>query len=112
MAIKIVTIITRMNLGGPAVLLHELVNGLPKEEFEHVLVTGICDENEIDFLTNHSFPGKILRIKSMKRNSNPLLNLLTMVNLSIILLREKPDIIHTHIKSRSIGTSGCLYSFT
>ncbi|MEY3973146.1 MAG: hypothetical protein RJA71_458, partial [Actinomycetota bacterium] len=43
-------IIARMNVGGPAVIVAELMRGLDPQEFEQILITGYCDETEADYL--------------------------------------------------------------
>ena len=52
MVIKVVTIVSRMNLGGVAVLLNDLHKTLNNKEFSHTLITGMCAENELDILDN------------------------------------------------------------
>ena len=48
--IKVMQIIARMNVGGPAVIVAELMRGLDSSKFEQVLITGYCDETEADYL--------------------------------------------------------------
>ena len=48
--IKVMQVIARMNVGGPAVLVADLMRNLNSTEFKSVLVTGFCDENESDYL--------------------------------------------------------------
>ena len=46
--IRVMRIIARMNVGGPAVLVADLMRNLDSSKFEARLVTGYCDENESD----------------------------------------------------------------
>jgi hypothetical protein len=48
--IKVMQIIARMNVGGPAVIVAELMRGLDSSRFEQILITGYCDETEADYL--------------------------------------------------------------
>jgi hypothetical protein len=48
--VKVMQIIARMNVGGPAVLVADLMRNLDHQKFSTVLVTGYCDENESDYL--------------------------------------------------------------
>ncbi len=41
--IKVMQIIARMNVGGPAVIVAQLMRGLDQAKFEQLLVTGYCD---------------------------------------------------------------------
>jgi len=44
--IRIMQVIARMNVGGPAVIVTELMKGLNPANFHAVLVTGYCAEDE------------------------------------------------------------------
>ena len=48
--IKVLRIITRMNIGGPAVQVSGLMQGMDKAVFNQELVTGRCLDNEVDYL--------------------------------------------------------------
>ena len=48
--VKVLQVIARMNVGGPAVLVVELLRSMDSAEFETRLVTGYCDDNESDYL--------------------------------------------------------------
>jgi hypothetical protein len=72
MTIRVVSIISRMNVGGPAILLAELVGGLPKTEFDHTLITGRCEKNEIDYLDSHQLDSDIIYLDKVQRSLLPL----------------------------------------
>jgi hypothetical protein len=46
--IKVLRVIARMNIGGPAFLIKELMTGLDKERFEQILVYGSCNGSEVE----------------------------------------------------------------
>ena len=48
--VRVLRLIARMNVGGPAIQITGLMRNLPVETFEQKLVTGFCEENEIDYL--------------------------------------------------------------
>ena len=48
--VRVLRIIARMNVGGPAVQITSLMRGLNQIEFDHKLVTGFCEEDEVDYL--------------------------------------------------------------
>jgi hypothetical protein len=50
MATKVIQIIARMNVGGPAVIVADLMRGLDSSKFEQTLITGYCANNEADYL--------------------------------------------------------------
>ena len=66
--VKVMQIIARMNVGGPAVIVAELMRGLDKSAFEQILVTGYCDENEADYLDTVATDIKATRIAGLGRS--------------------------------------------
>ena len=48
--IRVMRIIARMNVGGPAVQVSGLMRGIDKQNFDQRLYTGVCSENEADYL--------------------------------------------------------------
>jgi hypothetical protein len=48
--IRIMRIIARMNVGGPAVQVSGLMRSLNASQFEHRLYTGYCSVDEADYL--------------------------------------------------------------
>ena len=47
--IRVMRIIARMNVGGPAVQVTGLMRGLNASEFDHRLYTGFCASDEADY---------------------------------------------------------------
>ena len=47
---RIMQVIARMNVGGPAVIVAELMQGLNPSTFQVRLLTGYCADNEADYL--------------------------------------------------------------
>ena len=94
--IKVMQIIARMNVGGPAVIVAELMRGLDSKNFEQVLITGYCDESEADYLDTVATDIKATRIAGLGRSVSPLADLKAFVGLIATIRRFKPDVIHTH----------------
>jgi glycosyltransferase involved in cell wall biosynthesis len=108
---KIVRIIARLNVGGPARHVVWLTAGLPKDEFEQLLVAGVVPQGEDDmsyFATQHGIEPLI--IPQMSRELSPK-DIITLWKIYRFLLKEKPDIVHTHTaKAGTIGrVAGFLY---
>ena len=53
--IRVLRIISRMNVGGPAIQITGLMYGLPSNEFDQLLLTGFCSQDEIDYLELNKF---------------------------------------------------------
>ena len=60
--IRVMRIIARMNVGGPAVLVTGLMRGFDQKEFEQILVTGYCGDDEADYLDKVATDIKATRV--------------------------------------------------
>jgi glycosyltransferase involved in cell wall biosynthesis len=96
MPIKVVSIVTRMNLGGVAMLLAELHEKLPSKEFVHTLITGECAQNEIDILGATPDDPNIIKISKLGRSVNFLADFSTFLELRKTIKEINPNIVHTH----------------
>ena len=108
---KIVRIIARLNVGGPARHVVWLTQELQSDEFESVLLTGTVPEGEEDmsyFAGQHGVAPVF--IPEMSRELSPK-DVVSLWKVFHLIRREKPDIIHTHTaKAGTIGrAAGLLY---
>jgi len=108
--IKILRIITRLNIGGPSIHVSLLTKGLDPERFESILVSGNVSDLEGDM----SYVARDLGIKpmivpSLKREISLHRDIRTLIHLLHILAKEKPDIVHTH--TAKAGTLGRIAVF-
>jgi glycosyltransferase involved in cell wall biosynthesis len=94
--IKVMQIIARMNVGGPAVIVAELIRGLDSSKFEQILITGYCDETEADYLDEVATDIKATRIAGLGRSVSPIADLKAFFGLVRTIKKLKPDVIHTH----------------
>ena len=94
--IKVMQIIARMNVGGPAVIVAELMRGLDSSQFEQILITGYCDETEADYLDEVATDIKATRIAGLGRSVSPMADLKAFFGLVATIKNFKPDVIHTH----------------
>jgi glycosyltransferase involved in cell wall biosynthesis len=102
MVIKVVTIVSRMNLGGVAVLLNDLHKTLNDKEFSHTLITGMCAENELDILDNQEEVKNIIKLQTMGRAPSLVADFKTFFKLRKILINLSPDIVHTHTSKAGV----------
>jgi glycosyltransferase involved in cell wall biosynthesis len=110
--IRVMRIIARMNVGGPAVQVAGLMRGLNLSEFNHRLFTGFCGQNEADFLELSARDVQATHIRGLGRH----ISILSDVRAFIALVRHirsfKPHIIHTHTaKAGFLGRLASLASF-
>jgi glycosyltransferase involved in cell wall biosynthesis len=107
--IKVMQVIARMNVGGPAVLVADLMRNLDSQKFSTVLVTGYCDENESDYLDEVAGDVAAIRIPGLGRSVSPLRDLSAFFLLVKEIRKFKPDVVHTHTaKAGVLGRSAGL----
>ena len=94
--IKVVQIIARMNVGGPAVIVADLMRGLDKSLFDQTLITGYCADDEADYLESVATDIKATRIGGLGRSVSPLADLRAFFALVTLIKKLQPDVIHTH----------------
>ena len=93
---RVMQVIARMNVGGPAVLVADLMRNLDSSKFEARLVTGYCDENESDYLDEVATDIKAIRIPGFGRSISIGNDLKAFFLLMKEIRRFKPDVVHTH----------------
>jgi glycosyltransferase involved in cell wall biosynthesis len=106
---RIVRIIARLNVGGPAKHVVWLTNALQDPNYRSLLVTGSVPAGEEDMSYFAEEAGvKPFYIPEMSReiSSN---DVVTVWKIFRLLLRERPDIVHTH--TAKAGTVGRVAGF-
>ena len=94
--VRILRIIARMNVGGPAVQVSGLMRGFDQELFEQELLTGYCAADEADYLEKVATDVKAIRIDGLGRSIKPRADLTALFAIVKEIRRFKPDVIHTH----------------
>ena len=106
---KILRIIARLNVGGPARHVVWLTDAMREGEFETTLIAGTVPEGEEDmsyFAARHRV--EPFYIKEMSRELSPK-DAISLVKVYRTMLRERPDIVHTH--TAKAGTVGRAAAF-
>jgi len=107
--IKIVRIITRLNIGGPVINAVLLSEGLSRYGFSSCLVAGNIEQGEGDMSYFACERGvKPIIIHELVRSIGLLKDLKALWKIYRIIKREKPDIVHTH--TAKAGTLGRIAS--
>lgn len=107
---KIVRIIARLNVGGPARHVVWLTSGLEAAGYRTLLVTGTVPpgEEDMSYFADEA-DVKPLYIPEMSREIS-LKDAVTTWKLFRLLLRERPDIVHTHTaKAGTVGRVAGLF---
>ncbi len=94
--VRVVQIIARMNVGGPAVIVADLMRSLDKGVIEQTLITGYCDSNEADYLETVATDIKATRIAGLGRSVSLGADVRAFFALVGMLRELRPDIVHTH----------------
>lgn len=103
--IRILHIITRLNVGGPSLHVTYLTVGFNEGPFESKLVAGITQDHEGDMSfvpENHGV--QLIQLSNLYNGSGPFGDLKSFWHLYWIFKRERPDIADLHLlKARFFG---------
>ena len=109
--IRVMRIIARMNVGGPAVQVSGLMRGFNSTEFDHRLYTGFCATDEADYLDSVATDIKAIRIDGLGRRVSLRGDIRAFLSLVKAIREFKPHIIHTHTaKAGFLGRIASLVS--
>jgi glycosyltransferase involved in cell wall biosynthesis len=113
---RVVHVIARMNVGGPAELLVQLLDELPGQE----LLTGDVEDGEADHLVLRAPQTPFTRAPGLGRSPRPGDDLRALAFLTGELRRRRPDVVHTHtakagalgrVAARAAGTPAVVHTF-
>ncbi len=94
--IRVMRIIARMNVGGPAVQVSGLMRGFSPVDFDHRLYSGFCANDESDYLDTVAKDIDVTRIKGFGRRISLSGDLNAFLSLVNEIRSFKPHVIHTH----------------
>lgn len=107
--VKVLRVITRLNIGGPARQIDSLVTYLDPIEFNHVVVAGSVADDEIEHDIASGPNINLRRVPELGRSVNFMSDIKAFIALIRIIRLEKPTIIHTHLAKA--GLLGRLAAF-
>ena len=103
--IKILRVIARLNMGGPALHVAYLTEGLTKRGYDTTLVAGSLARGEDSMAFVADARGvDVVRIDELGREISPLRDLMATIRLARLIRKERPQILHTH--TAKAGTVG------
>ncbi len=105
--VKVLRVIARLNMGGPALHVAYLTAGLRERGYDTTLVAGTLarGEDSMAFVAEDLGIG-VVKIDELGREISPLRDLMATVRLARVIRRERPQILHTH--TAKAGTVGRL----
>ena len=110
---KILRVITRLNIGGPSVHVELLSALLDRSRFDTCLVAGRAGEKEGDLTPRIAARGvRMIQLKNLIRSPHPAKDLAAGFRLYSILRKQRPRILHTHMaKAGTLGRlAGIFYN--
>jgi glycosyltransferase involved in cell wall biosynthesis len=98
-------VITRLNVGGPAMHVANLAGALSDDAWRTRLIAGSIEDDEGDMAYYAEERGvEVTYVPAMARSISPLADLKTLWRLYRLFRRERPDVVHTH--TAKAGTLG------
>ena len=108
--VKILRVIARLNMGGPALHVAYLTAGLKKRGYDTTLVAGSLarGEDSMAFVADE-LGVDVIRIDELGREISPLRDIAATLRLARLIRRERPQILHTHTaKAGAVGRAAAL----
>jgi glycosyltransferase involved in cell wall biosynthesis len=108
--VKVVRVIARLNMGGPALHVSYLTAGLRDRGYDTTLVAGTLarGEDSMAFVAG-GLGVDVVTIPELGREISPLRDLVATARLAGLIRRERPQILHTHTaKAGTVGRVAAL----
>jgi glycosyltransferase involved in cell wall biosynthesis len=108
--VKVIRVIARLNMGGPALHVAYLTAGLAERGYDTTLVAGSLarGEDSMAFVADE-LGVDVVRIDELHREISPFRDALAIVRLARLIRRLRPEILHTHTaKAGAVGRLAAL----
>lgn len=94
--LRVLDVIARMNVGGPALQVVALMRGLDRTRFDQRLAVGAVAADEADYLTLRACDMPVTRIRGLGRAVRGRDDLLALGHLVHEMRAFRPHVVHTH----------------
>jgi glycosyltransferase involved in cell wall biosynthesis len=103
--IRVLRVITRLNVGGPALHTTLLTEWLDPERYDSLLAAGVARPDEGDYLALHGgMVDRLVRVPTLSREVHPTADGAALLELVRFMRRTRPHIVHTHTaKAGALG---------
>jgi glycosyltransferase involved in cell wall biosynthesis len=108
--VKVLRVIARLNMGGPALHVAYLTEGLATRGYETTLVAGTLarGEDSMQFVAERHGV-EVVRVDELHREISPLRDVVAAFRLAKLIRRLRPEILHTHTaKAGAVGRLAAL----
>jgi glycosyltransferase involved in cell wall biosynthesis len=108
--IRVVRVIARLNVGGPALHVTYLARGLAERGYETTLVAGDVGPGEESMAFVAERAGvEVVRLPGLSRELSPVHDAIAAWRLARIIRTVRPDVVHTHTaKAGAVGRAAAL----
>ena len=107
--LRVMRIIARMNVGGPALQAVTLMRGLPADQFEQRLYTGFVGPDEADYVDLRAPGLPVYRVPTLGRRIGIAADARALAALTVEMRRFRPHIVHTHTaKAGTLGRAAAI----
>jgi glycosyltransferase involved in cell wall biosynthesis len=107
--IRVMRVIARMNVGGPALQVAGLMRGLNAEHFDQRLYSGFVESGEADYLDLCAPDVSVHRVPTLGRSVRPADDARCLLRLTNAMREFRPHILHTHTaKAGALGRTAAL----
>jgi len=108
--IKVMRVIARLNVGGPALHVAYLTSGLAERGYETTLIAGDVAKGEESMAFVAEDEGvEVVRLMGLSREIAPLRDLTAALRLAVEIRRVRPDVLHTHTaKAGAVGRTAAI----
>jgi len=104
MPLRVMRVVARMNVGGPALQSAALMRGLPADRFDQRLYTGFVEPGEADYVDLRAAGLPMHRVPALGRRVRPADDVRALAALAAEMRRFRPHIVHTHtFKAGTLG---------
>ena len=114
--IRVARIITRLNIGGPAIQAVEMSARLETVGYHTLLIHGRIgpDEGDMQYLVAADHPFEVAQVPALRREVAPFADVGAIARVFQLLCRFRPAIVHTHTaKAGTVGrAAGLAYNAT
>jgi glycosyltransferase involved in cell wall biosynthesis len=110
--VRVLRVIARLNVGGPALHVTYLARGLAERGYETTLVAGDVarGEESMAFVADQAGV-EVVRLPGLSRALSPLRDIAAAWRIARIVRQARPDVVHTHTaKAGAVGRVGALLS--
>ena len=108
--IRVLRVIARLNVGGPALHVTYLARGLAERGYETTLVAGDVARGEESMAFVAEWAGvQVVPLPGLSRELAPIRDAIAAIRLARIIRKVRPDVVHTHTaKAGAVGRTAAL----